>query len=315
MTKSKRQINWDDLRLFLAACRAGNLRAAAQAVALDQSTLGRRIEALEYSMHAQLFLRSNRGIVMTDAARSLIEYAESVETTMIEVERSVWGQDAQLEGTIKIASSDGFGPFWITPHLKDFQREYPQIKIDMLCDEDDPDLNKSKAHLIFRLGRPLQENLICLNLGVMRFELFASEAYREQYGLPASKDELLSGRHKFVTLHDSNHTSVTDPWWSERWNDWSALCSQPNAVAFATNSSTAMIKATLAGFGISIMSHYIEAQFSDLVRIEPSGWEKPSLPITMLYHESAKNSKRVRLLIDYLVATIGRWKKERIATV
>ena len=53
--------DWDDLRVFLAAARAGTAASAAQRLGLDATTVGRRIAALETALKSTLFVRSRSG--------------------------------------------------------------------------------------------------------------------------------------------------------------------------------------------------------------------------------------------------------------
>ncbi|WYX12083.1 LysR family transcriptional regulator [Achromobacter xylosoxidans] len=51
-------MNWDDVRIFLAIQRAGTLRGAAQELAIDQTTVSRRLTGLERALGSRLFLRT-----------------------------------------------------------------------------------------------------------------------------------------------------------------------------------------------------------------------------------------------------------------
>src|SRR5206468_3762474 len=71
--------DWDDLRFFLAAARAGTLSAAATALGVEPSTVGRRLEALEASLGTRLFRRSQRGYVLTEAGQRIRAGVEQLE--------------------------------------------------------------------------------------------------------------------------------------------------------------------------------------------------------------------------------------------
>src|SRR5579864_1461983 len=71
-------LNWDDLRLFLAASRDRSFVAAGRRMQIDQTTVARRLAALEETVGSPLFHRSPRGISLTEAGLSLVGHAEKI---------------------------------------------------------------------------------------------------------------------------------------------------------------------------------------------------------------------------------------------
>jgi len=302
----KQNLNWNDLRLFLAASRAGNLRAAARILAVDQSTLSRRIEVLEDAIKATLLVRTNRGISLTEAGATLREHVEKMEHTMGEIEQSIWGQAHAIDGTLKIASLDEFGAFWLTPRLKQFREQYPTIDISLTCaDGEQQALGFSRAHVMLQLGRPSQESLIGRKLDEIQFGLYASHDYIERAGRPKNREELLN-RHRFIVLNEINDLAESEVKACRAWEPWLTGCERESNVAFRTNSYAAQMKAAVAGFGISVMPTYMQDEMPDLSLIELEDWSKPSLPLTLLFHHTLKESPRVRSLIDFLSTALRR---------
>ena len=70
-------LNWDDLRVFLHAARAGNLSQTAKRLRLDHSTVSRRIAQLEASLGIAVFERHRTGLKLNGyACRQLLEFAQ-----------------------------------------------------------------------------------------------------------------------------------------------------------------------------------------------------------------------------------------------
>jgi len=69
-------MNWDDARVFLAVCRESTLRGAARVLGVDQATVGRRINALEKSLSATLFLRTSEGYALTAVGEAALRSVE-----------------------------------------------------------------------------------------------------------------------------------------------------------------------------------------------------------------------------------------------
>ena len=72
-------MDWDDLRIFLAVARAESLSGAGRRLAMDASTVGRRIARLEASIGAALFLKTPGGYQLTAEGSRLMAPAEAAE--------------------------------------------------------------------------------------------------------------------------------------------------------------------------------------------------------------------------------------------
>ena len=70
--------DWDDVRFFLAVAKTGSFSAAATQLNTKQTTVGRRIQALERRLGAKLFDRHRHGMEVTPAARGVLVQAESM---------------------------------------------------------------------------------------------------------------------------------------------------------------------------------------------------------------------------------------------
>jgi len=73
------RFHWDDVRVFLALCRARTLSSAAARLGVNASTVGRRLDALEDALGARLFDRTPDGVIPTAATEHLLAHAERLE--------------------------------------------------------------------------------------------------------------------------------------------------------------------------------------------------------------------------------------------
>lgn len=99
--------DWDDLRLFLGIARTGGLTPAGAALRLDAATVGRRLSRLEAALGAPLFVRSARGLALTDLGQRLIPAAERAEEAAAAVMEAARGGGAGLSGQVRIGAPDG----------------------------------------------------------------------------------------------------------------------------------------------------------------------------------------------------------------
>ena len=69
--RTDRQLNWDDVRLFLAAAEAGSFRRAAESLNQGHTTVSRRMESLEQNLQTKLFNRLPTGLTLTSAGEEM----------------------------------------------------------------------------------------------------------------------------------------------------------------------------------------------------------------------------------------------------
>ena len=81
-------MDWDNLRYFLELARAGTLVGAARRLAVDHTTVARRLQALEKQVGSALFAREAGGHRLTEAGRQLLPAVEAMETAVLGVERA-----------------------------------------------------------------------------------------------------------------------------------------------------------------------------------------------------------------------------------
>ncbi len=145
--------DWNDLTFFLQMSRFGRLSDAAQRLKVDQTTVSRRIAALETSLGTRLFEKSPRGHVLTDAGRRLLEQAEKIEALSISTYQDLSGKDAELTGAVRLATPEAFGTQFLVPHLPEFHALHPRIELELVSETRRTSLSKREADLAVTLGR------------------------------------------------------------------------------------------------------------------------------------------------------------------
>ena len=98
-------LEWSDLAVILAICRAGSLSGAARTLGNNHSTVFRKINAIEDKTGVRFFERLPEGYAMTDAGRTAMQYAERIEAEVHALGREVLGQDMRLQGKITLTAS------------------------------------------------------------------------------------------------------------------------------------------------------------------------------------------------------------------
>jgi DNA-binding transcriptional LysR family regulator len=143
-------VDWDDVRHFLALARTGSVRAAGSMLGVSHSTVARRVEALESRLGVRLFDRHRDGYLLTDAGHEMISPAERVENEMAALERGALGQDARLEGSVRVTCTDPFIANILVCALSSLCQRHPGIELELDADAKYLDLSRREADIAVR---------------------------------------------------------------------------------------------------------------------------------------------------------------------
>jgi DNA-binding transcriptional LysR family regulator len=143
-------LDWNDLALILAICRAESLAGAARTLGQTHSTVFRRINAIEGRTRVRFFDRFRHGYVMTEAGRLAMEYGERVESEFHALSREVLGQDDKLRGRLRVTCPEAFAEDHAPGMIARFCARHPEITIDLVPGHGAVDLNRREAEIALR---------------------------------------------------------------------------------------------------------------------------------------------------------------------
>src|SRR5262249_42512970 len=125
-------LNWDDLRLFLAASRDRSFVAAGRRMQIDQTTVARRLSALEDTVGSSLLQRSPRGITLTEAGLSLVAHAERMEAEVMAASARLEEREGEITGTVRLATPEAFGTFLVAPNALALHSRHPDLQLELV---------------------------------------------------------------------------------------------------------------------------------------------------------------------------------------
>jgi DNA-binding transcriptional LysR family regulator len=287
--------DWNDYRYFLAVARAGSLSGAARRMKVDQSTVGRRIAALEARVGARVFDHTPEGYVLTAAGERVRADVERLEGGFLDVERQLAGGDARIEGVVRVAMTDAFANAFIVDHLASLRRSHPGLSIELVTGYAPVDLSRREADLAVRLGKPpRQPNLVVRPLGLAGFALYASEAYLARRGRPRSRGSLRG--HEVVCYGGELAAVPLARFLGER--------AREAEVAFRANSVASVYAAVAAGLGLGVLPCVLGRQ--GLRRV---GSVLGRTPIWSVVHEDLVRNARVRTVLLFLSDQMQRERR------
>jgi DNA-binding transcriptional LysR family regulator len=292
-------MDWDKLRVFHAVAEAGSFTHAGDTLNLSQSAVSRQISALEETLQVPLFHRHARGLILTEQGESLNRTVREVFAKLAMTEALLTESKERPAGRLKITTTVGFGAKWLAPRLKDFLDQYPDVQVQLLLDDSDLDLAMREADVAIRMHPPKQPDLVQRHLMAIEWQVCASPDYLKRFGTPVRAEDL--DNHRLVLFGDYRPPVPDVNWIAEA----GRRPGSPRRGLLEVNSLMAMILTVKAGLGIAALPDYMHPEDEGLVRIM-TDIRAPKVDVFFVYPEELRNSKRVAVFRDFLLAKLAQ---------
>jgi DNA-binding transcriptional LysR family regulator len=284
--------DWDDLRVFLAVARTGTLSGAARVLGVNHSTVFRRLAAFEQQLGVRLFDRLPTGYVRTLAGEEMMESAAAIEEQVAALERRVTGRDLELQGTLRVTTTDTIAMSFGPSHITAFHAVYPGIVVELSALTERVSLSRRDADVAIRPTNTPPESVVGRRVARIAMAVYCA----------ASRLDVPSfGSTAF---------------WSAPWIDgdetlahlsgarWLGANIAPGATVFRGNALTVLHQACRAGLGLALLPCYLADGDGALQRV---GAPVPDLAIDLwlLTHEDLRQTARVRAFLDFMAESIA----------
>ena len=279
-------MDWDDIKLFLALMRTGNVRAAAVKLNVSHSTVARRVDAMEEKLATRLFERLPTGYVLTQIGEDMMQVAEHVEEELEGLERRIAGHDNRLSGRIRVTMVDALATNLLMPHLAEFARKYPEIELEVPVSYEAVDLDRREADVALRFARNPPEHLIGRQLLICATAAYASQDYLDQHALQNSNASWIG--------FDAGGAFP-------KWVKESVFPNIPVKGQFV--SLLVQLAACKAGMGVAMLPCFLGEPEPTLRRLSPARPD-PVLDLWLLTHRDTRSSARIRVFCDFIATAI-----------
>jgi DNA-binding transcriptional LysR family regulator len=280
------QLDWSDVRYFLAVATHRTLTAAGVALGVDHSTVLRRVQGLEKELGARLFDRSQRGYAPTQLGEDLVPIARRIEDEMLTLSRHAAGADKTLHGRLAVTTVSDWGDI-ICRHLRGFYEKYPGIELGVHLGERVLRLGDREVDVAIRpsMSDPSEPDVIARSVCGIGTALYASCEYLELHGRPRRRSEL--ARHKLITgdrllerLSKRHLADVPD-----------------ENIIYRCNNMSNLFSAIRHGFGIGVSTCWQGDSDRSVVRLF-----KPIVvgDLWIMYHRDLRRNARVRAFVDHM---------------
>ncbi|HET9620937.1 MAG TPA: LysR family transcriptional regulator [Kofleriaceae bacterium] len=290
-TKDLALIDWDQVRVFLAVARAGQLAGAAARLGLDVSTVSRRVDRLEAELGTHLFDRTREGTVLSAAAEAMLPAAEDMERGLAQFATAVDAIETTAEGTVRITVPPGVADGFIAPLLVRFHARFPRVVVELDASVGYADLTRREADLALRAMRPRSGDLIATRLVATRAIPMTSPAYAAELGKLKRWSDA-----RWINYGPELSTIPTARWVLDHAGD---------AIVLRTSHHASQVSAAEAGLGVMVTSE----PFCHVRRLAPvaiarglqAAWDRlPTEELWLVGHRALRTVPRVAALWEFL---------------
>lgn len=289
-------LDWNDLRYFIAVARRGSTLAAARMLRTSQTTVARRIAALEQALAIQLFERRQAGYILTPAGNALLDRAAQVEKAADAFSEASGALVRDTSGTVRITTQEIFAVTLLAPILRELHESHPEILIELDDSQDFRDLGEGEADIGLRsavgdLGSGIVGRRLCDD----EWTLYCSRDYAAKHGVPRTRNQLR--KHSFIGGGGPKLWRAYSAWLHDLGLD--------DRVIMHHASATGMMSAIRSGHGIAVLPRIVADADPDLIQCVPpkAGHGRVMWLVT---HERVRRTPRVRVVIDFLYDRLSR---------
>lgn len=280
-------MDWNDLRYFLALGRCESLTEASRQLRVSQSTVSRRIDALEHAVGKPLFHRRQTGYVLNEAGRTIFGEAEAIETGATAFQQRARSDLGAQSGPVTIAMPELLGVEFLLPRLNVFLAGHPGVTLDVMADVRPLRLARREADILVRLVRPDHGEYRMRRAAKLAVGLYASRGYVQDQLAPLVSEDLAA--HRLIGWLPDFHYLIHAAWLMEK--------APLQTFALRTSTMAAQFAAVKAGLGIAALPCAV-GEVAGLVRVLTG--EPPLIVDVWVVTADEAAPERVRKVTDCL---------------
>lgn len=279
-------MDWNALKVFLAIEQTGSLAGAARTLGVNHSTVFRRLNAFEKELGTRLFERLPGGYALTPMGEELKDLADRVDGAFNDMERRIAGRDVQPKGKVRITAPNNLAYRYLPDYLAGFNRDYPDIKVELLVSNQEINMNSRQADIAVRVTDSPPEHLVGRQVRSIGWSVYGSPTYREKHGFPADLDELRNHR---VIGASGGMQGLPAFVWLER--------TLAHCVAARSDDLVAMSWLAQSGHGLALLPNDQQRPELEALFALPPG---KTSNLWLLTHPDLRQVERIKLVMRHL---------------
>lgn len=294
----------NDMALFVEVVKAMSFRRAADAIGVPNSTLSRRVSALEKAIGLRLLHRTTRKLELTEAGQIYFERCKRIVDEAKLAHEQLGELLAQPTGLLRASMPVDFATSSLAPLIAEFAGLYPGIRFEFDLTPRRVDLVSEPFDVAIRMGESQDSNLIARLLGNLPTHLYASPIYLAHAGELLQPSDL--ARHECLGFR-----SAKSMVWSLTRKDDGRTESVEVGGRFQLNSVGMLRRLATLDLGVVVLGDVLAADDVSkgrLQRVLPQ-WQGPSVPVYAITETRllpAKTQRFIEFLRERLAAESGQ---------
>jgi len=287
-------VNLNRLAAFAAVVETRSFTAAAEKLGLTKAMVSQHVSRLEQELGISLLTRTTRRVTPTEAGSAFHADCSQLLGDLEAAVARVGGGSEVPSGTLRLTTSEDYGPAVVVPAIASFMNKFPAMKVELVVTDQVVDLVAGRFDLAIRTGWLRDSSLRATRLGDFDQVVAASAAYLKKFGTPRRPADLARHRWIAITLLRS---PLTWTFTSKKGRTQAVRVS----AAVSTNSTASLRAFMREGIGISALPNYMldaDIRAGRLVRLLPA-WSLPQGGVHAVYPNVRYTSAKVRAFVDF----------------
>lgn len=281
--------NWDDLRYLLAVHRGRTFSAAARMLSVDDTTVARRLKALQKAIGTDLLRRMPDGsLELNKAGQKILARAERMEHEAQAIDQDLGDACQTLVGTVRITSVPILTNRLLVPALPPLLSRHPGLAIELVPAAQNLSLTRREADLAVRLGRPKLggAQVKVRRIGMLAYGIFAAKTHNKE------QVEALA----WITYEESTAHLPQSKWTAEK-----VISGDFRIAALRVADAETAMQAAICGLGKAVLPIVAGASHPQLQSVAgPNSKDVLEREVWLLSHADQRNVKSVAVAMRWI---------------
>lgn len=195
----------EQLETFIKVVEYNGIAKAAEVLHLSSSAVTKQIQALEATIHTELFSRAKRNLKLTEIGQRYYIEACNTLKNLQQLESLIQTNQKEIFGILKIRSMQFIANKFIIPRLEEFLSLYPKLQVNLESLEILPNFWKDGIDIVYGSSFSGENSWVQKKIGLTDLILCGSTRYFKKHGMPATINELHNYHYITHTARNPDH--------------------------------------------------------------------------------------------------------------
>ncbi len=295
-----RDLDFDDMHLFLRVAELGTLSAVARERDVPVSQISRSLSRIEKTCGVGLIHRSTHGLSLTAEGDIFLDYCRRLGGTLDELQGEFASKSREASGQVRVAVSPIIAQYQLVPSLPELSRRHPRLRIELQVEDRLVDMSRSGTDIAIRTGLPQTDTVVARQIGTLGRRIYATPDYLKAHGEPKHPDDL----REHPLIANSVATQL---------NRWPFLVKGKKVLMVAdghwrTDNTSMVAELCLQGLGIARIATLVGDPLAArglLVPLLGKYWVDEPVPIFAVTLTGRQRLPKIKACIDYWAQWFG----------